>query len=161
MSIVELLQRSELFSGLSVEQIEEIAVLTQKAGYSAGDIIIRQGDATNDLYIVQQGMVEVLISKGRIPDVPGPPQLASVVRLGRGQVFGEMALVDRGARSATVRCVEDDTVLHIIPRQDFLSLCEDDRQIGYQVMRNIASDLSFKLRHRNLRLKQEGAGGES
>jgi CRP-like cAMP-binding protein len=104
-------------------------------------------------------MVEVEVSSGTIPDVPGPPQLTSLARLGQGQIFGEMALVDRGARSATVHCVEDGTVLYVIPRQAFWALCDGNHHIGYVVMRNIAADLSFKLRHRNLQVRL--AGGQT
>jgi CRP-like cAMP-binding protein len=67
-----------------------------------------------------------------------------------GQIFGEMALVDRGARSASVRCCRDNTVLSYIKGSDFTALCESDTEIGYIVMRNMAADLSFKLRYHNL-----------
>ena len=156
MSVTELLQRSELFSGLEFEQIEQIAALGREVVYKAGDTIIRENEPSDEMYVIRSGMVEVLVSKGVIPDVPGPPQLTSLVRLGRGQLFGEMALVDRGARSATVRCVENDTMLIRIPRRAFWSLCDSDHHIGYVVMRNIAADLSFKLRHRNLQTRLTG-----
>jgi CRP/FNR family cyclic AMP-dependent transcriptional regulator len=156
MSIAELLQRCELFSGLTVEQIERIAALGQEVVHNAGDVIINEGDPSDEIYVVCDGTVEVEVSRGTIPDVPGPPQLSSLVRLGHGQVFGEMALVDRGARSATVRCVENGTALYVIPREDFWELCESDHHIGYVVMRNIAADLSFKLRHRNLQMGLTG-----
>jgi len=156
MSITELLQRSELFSGLKPEQIEQIAALGHEVVYNAGDAIIREGDPSDEMYVIRSGMVEVLVSRGVIPDVPGAPQLTPLVRLGQGQFFGEMALVDRGARSATVRCAEDGTVLYLIPRQAFWSLCDDNHHIGYVVMRNVAADLSFKLRHRNLQVRLTG-----
>ena len=157
MSIINLLQRSELFAGLKPEQIEQIAALGHEVVYNnAGDVIIGEGDPSDEIYIICSGMVEVEVSKGTIPDVPGPPHLSSLVRLGQGQLFGEMALVDRGARSATVRCVEDGTVLYVIPRQDFWALCDGNHHIGYVVMRNIAFDLSFKLRHRNLQARLAG-----
>ncbi len=156
MSITELLQRSELSSGLRPEQIEQIAALGHEVIYNADDTVIRESDPSDEIYIICSGMVEVEVSKGMIPDVPGPPRLSSLVRLGQGQVFGEVALVDRGARSATVRCVEDGTVLYIIPRQAFWALCDGDHDIGYVVMRNIAADLSFKLRHRNLQVRLVG-----
>jgi CRP-like cAMP-binding protein len=156
MSIVKLLQRSELFAGLTTDQIEKIAALSRKATFNEGDVIIHEGEPTNDMYIVRQGAVEVLVSAGTIPDVPGAPQLTSLVHLGQGQFFGEMALVDHGVRSATVRCTEDDTILYAIKRQDLLTLCENDLPIGYVLMRNIAYDLSFKLRHRNLSVTLQG-----
>jgi CRP/FNR family cyclic AMP-dependent transcriptional regulator len=159
MSITELLQHSELFLELTPEQVERIAALGKEVTYNADDIIISEGAPSHEIYIICSGMVEVEVVKGTIQDVPGAPQLSSIVRLGQGQVFGEMALVDSGARSATVRCAKDDTVLYVIPHRDFWDLCEGDHHIGFVVMRNIAADLSFKLRHRNL--QERLAGGAS
>ncbi len=84
----------------------------------------------------------------RRPDEPERSQ----VYLGRGQIFGEMALLDMGKRSATVRCSQDHTVLRAISQPAFTDLCNSDTAIGYMIMRNMAIDLSFKLRHRNLDL---------
>jgi len=156
MAVIELLRRSELFAELAPEQVEQIAALGQEEVHAAGDVIIHEGDPPGAIYIICNGMVEVEISRVAIPDVPGSPQLSSIVRLGQGQMFGEMGLVDRGARSATVRCVEDGTTLHAIAHQAFRNLCDGDHYIGYIVMRNIASDLSFKLRHRNLQMELGG-----
>jgi CRP-like cAMP-binding protein len=61
-----------------------------------------------------------------------------------------MSLIDSGLRSATVRCTSDGSELYVIRRDDFVELCEQDTDIGYIVMRNLAAELSFKLRHRNL-----------
>jgi CRP/FNR family cyclic AMP-dependent transcriptional regulator len=159
MSITELLQHSELFLELTPEQVERIAALGQEVTYDAGDIIISEGAPSHEIYIICNGMVEVEVAKGAVQDIPGAPQLSSIVRLGQGQVFGEMALVDSGARSATVRCAKDGTTLYVIPHRDFWDLCEGDHHIGFIVMRNIAADLSFKLRHRNL--QERLAGGAS
>jgi CRP/FNR family cyclic AMP-dependent transcriptional regulator len=159
MSVTELLHHIELFYALTPEQIEQITTLGQEKVYNARDIIIEEGDISDEIYVVCQGMVEVEVSQGVVPDVPGRLQVNPIVRLGRGQVFGEMGLIDRGARSATVRCAEDGTTLFVIPRQALVGLCERDHDIGYIVMRNIAADLSFKLRHRNLQVGL--AGGEA
>jgi CRP/FNR family cyclic AMP-dependent transcriptional regulator len=158
MSVSELLRHIELFAELTPEQIEQIATLGQEKVYNTRDIIILEGDPSDEVYVVCSGMVEVEVSQGMVPDVPGRLQVNPIVRLGRGQVFGEMGLIDRGARSATVRCAEDGTTLFAISRQAFLELCEGDRDIGYVVMRNIAADLSFKLRHRNLQMGLSGGG---
>ncbi|MFL7795155.1 MAG: cyclic nucleotide-binding domain-containing protein [Anaerolineae bacterium] len=158
MSVFELLRHIELFAELTPEQIEQIATLGQEKIYNARDIIILEGDPSDEVYVVCNGMVEVEVSQGVVPDVPGRLQVNPIVRLGRGQVFGEMGLIDRGARSATVRCAEDGSTLFAISRQAFLELCEGDHDIGYIVMRNIAADLSFKLRHRNLQMGLSGGG---
>jgi len=88
-------------------------------------------------------MVEVSLSKAE----EGPTPL---INLGAGQVVGEMTLVDRGARSATVKALNDDTVLYVIPHGDFLKLCEADNHIGFIVMRNLAAEMSLKLRYHNI-----------
>jgi CRP-like cAMP-binding protein len=156
MSVIELLQHSELFLELAPEQVERVAALGREATYNAGDIIISEGAPSHEIYIICSGMVEVEVGRGAVHDVPGAPKLSSIARLGQGQVFGEMALVDSGARSATVRCTRDNTVLYVIPHQDFWALCTSDHHIGFVVMRNIAADLSFKLRHRNLQARLAG-----
>jgi CRP/FNR family cyclic AMP-dependent transcriptional regulator len=148
--LVDLLGRSELFAGLAAEKIQQILSVGHSETFDAGEAIIEAGDPSDELYVVQTGMVEVLVEGGAIPDIPGPPELTAVVQLGQGQIFGEMALVDQGGRSATIRAVDDSTSLFVISRRDFWSLCDSDHHIGYVVMRNIARDLSFKLRHRNL-----------
>ncbi|MGD2104214.1 MAG: cyclic nucleotide-binding domain-containing protein [Anaerolineae bacterium] len=159
MTVIDMLRRSELFSGLTDEQVEKVAALTEQVEYQSGAVVVREGEIGDSVYIVRDGMVEVLVSKGSIPDVPGPPRMTSIVELGPGQSFGEMSLVDRGNRSATIRCVQDGTTLYAIRRPALLALCDQDARIGYVLMRNIASDLSFKLRHRNLRVRLE-TGGE-
>ena len=159
MSLTELLQHTELFAGLTPAQVDQVAALGQEIIYNTGDVIIREGDPSGEIYIICDGMVEVEVSRDTIPDVSGPPQLSSLVRLGQGQIFGEMTLMDQGTRSATVRCAKDGTALYVIPHQAFWGLCESNHDIGYVVMRNIAFDLSFKLRHRNLQVRL--AGGKS
>jgi len=156
MSVTALLHNSELFSTLTPEQVEKIVALGHQATYNASDVIIREGDPSDEIYVICSGMVEVEVARGVIPDVSGPPRLAPLARLGKGQVFGEIALVDRGTRSATVRCVKDGTMLYAIPRQALWDLCDGDHTIGYVVMRNIAADLAFKLRHRNLQMRLAG-----
>ena len=61
-----------------------------------------------------------------------------------------MALIDQGPRSATVRAIVEPTKVQVIKREAFEKLCMENNRIGYIVMRNLAADLSFKLRHHNL-----------
>jgi CRP-like cAMP-binding protein len=61
-----------------------------------------------------------------------------------------MALLDQGVRSASVVAIEEETELYAISADAFVNLCQQDTAIGYIMMRNMALDLSFKLRHKNL-----------
>ncbi|MBI4771090.1 MAG: cyclic nucleotide-binding domain-containing protein [Chloroflexi bacterium] len=140
----ELLKTVELFDGLREEELAQVAAICQPETHSRGDILTTQGAAGDELFVVANGFVEVVVGE----DSPGGPR--TVVNLGAGQIFGEMALVDQGPRSATVRVLNDNTVLHRIDQEAFTRLCEANTHLGYTVMRNMAADLSFKLRHRHL-----------
>jgi CRP/FNR family cyclic AMP-dependent transcriptional regulator len=148
MSLVESLSKTQIFTGLSQDELERIATLCQQRTYSRGDTILSEGETSRELFIIDQGMVEVSVLTAEAP--------TPLVNLGAGQVVGEMTLVDRGARSATVKAVSDKTVLNVIPHEDFLSLCQEDNHIGFIVMRNLAAEMSLKLRFRNI-AEQMGA----
>ena len=61
MSVIKLLQRTELFAGLQPEQIEQIVALSREVVYNAGDIIIQEGEPSDEMYVIRDGMVEVLV----------------------------------------------------------------------------------------------------
>ena len=142
MDTVELLKGVDVFEGLTEQELRRVAAICREAKYAKGQIVTSQGEEGDEMFIVRDGLVEVTVGEAG----EGP---RTVVNLGTGQVVGEMALVDRGPRSATVRCVTDAT-LNVIERDAFENLCQSSAQIGMVVYRNLAADLSFKLRHRHL-----------
>jgi len=150
MSIVPLLKKVEILNSLSESQLEKVAELCREQTCSADDIIFKENDKSSELYLIQDGLVEITLS------VPEPGAEQSIVTLGKGQIFGEVALVDEGPRTASARCIADGTRLWVAKRADFISLCEKDTSIGFLVMKNIAADLSFKLRLVNLTRKEPG-----
>ena len=140
------LKRVEMFIDLSDEMLSKVEALSRLEEYKSGETIIERNSSPNNFYFIQDGSVEIITASGsNAQDLTD----AVVVTLGSGQSFGEMGLVDSGTRSATVKA-ETDTKLLAINCADFLALCETDTNLGYKVMRNIAVDLSFKLRYRNL-----------
>jgi len=144
----EFLRKLDMFNGLSDAELSSVAALCGEASYRAGDIILHIKDPAENFFLIRSGTVQIITN----PDVLEiKPELADsvMVNLGQGQSFGEMGLVDRGARSATVRAASD-TEVYSINCYQFLELCHKDTHLGFVVMSNIAADLSFKLRYRNL-----------
>lgn len=146
--IIQIMKQVELFRGLTDPQLTQLAQIVQKEQFPASAVIFSQDTPADKMYIVREGQVEI-----RVHDGDGHGWAA--IYLGLGQVFGEMALVDEGARSASVVAVEDQTVVYSILNTDFTELCQSDTGIGYILMRNIAQDMSFKLRHRQLDPSEE------
>jgi CRP-like cAMP-binding protein len=145
MDLLPILSKVELFEGLSDSELADVARICRQREYRAGQTITRQGEPGGELFVIADGFVEVLVTPSSQNPAP-----RTVVQLGRGQLFGEMALVDYGPRSATVRSIADHTLIQTIDRDDFNRLCEANHHLGYVVLRNMAADLSFKLRHYHL-----------
>jgi CRP-like cAMP-binding protein len=145
MDLLAVLGNVELFDGITPYELEAVSKICRERSYHAGDVLTTQGEPGDEFYVICDGLVEVLLSQ-----TPSDPSPRAVVNLGRGQIVGEMALVDLGPRSATVRTISEKAVVQVIKRDDFERLCNENYHLGYIVMRNIAIDLSFKLRHQHL-----------
>ncbi|MCB8979577.1 MAG: cyclic nucleotide-binding domain-containing protein [Ardenticatenaceae bacterium] len=142
MSIANLLKRVQLFANLEPDELEQLAAICQEKTVGSGELIITQNTTGKEMYIVAQGSAEVYIQ--------GLTDARSLVVLGKGQVIGEMALIDQGYRSASVRATREGASLYVIESEAFYKLCDENNHIGFIVMRNLAIDIAFKLRHRNL-----------
>lgn len=142
MSIPNLLKRVQIFSNLNQAELEQVAALCVKKEVAAGELVLEQDTTGTEMYIVSEGSAEVFIQVG--------DEIRSLVVLGKGQVIGEMALIDQGHRSASVRATKTGVSLYLIESKQFFDLCNTNHRIGFIVMRNLAIDIAFKLRHRNL-----------
>lgn len=142
MSVSTLLKRVQLFANLNQDELEQLASICIEKQATASELILKQNTTGTEMYIVAEGSVDVFIrSDGEI---------RNLVVLGKGQVIGEMALIDQGHRSASVRATKDGAMLYLIESEKFYNLCAANNHIGFIVMRNLAIDIAFKLRHRNL-----------
>ncbi len=144
-SQLQLYKAVEMFNGLTNEQIEALIAISQQEVYQEDQIIFSQDDEGDKMYIIRVGQVEISVQK----NIHSPAE--TKIFLGQGQIFGEIALIDYGKRSATVRAMTEQTVVDAIHRDSFNGLCQSSTAIGFVVMRNLAIDLSYKLRHQNLR----------
>jgi len=139
---INLLKGVQLFANLTDEELASLAEICTARQASPQELIIQQNTTGTSMFIVATGSVEVFIR--------GLENARSLVVLGRGQVIGEMALIDQGYRSASVKATAEGAMLYLIERDEFYELCEQNHHIGFIVMRNLAIDIAFKLRHRNL-----------
>ena len=156
MSFVTILKQADIFYELTPTQLELVAALCQERRCNAGDLIFEENAASDELYIIAQGDVDIQVDPGLVGGDEakgvGPVTIAT---LRRGQSFGEVALVDQGLRSATARCAANSTHLIILPRDKLILLCDTYPQLGYRLMRNLAADLALKIRSTDLRIREE------
>jgi ATP/ADP translocase/HEAT repeat protein len=141
MDIVFLLKSVPLFAGLSGEQLLPVADIVQRVDYEKGQVVFEQGQPGSHVYLVLEGSVEVLHDGER------------VAVLGAKECFGEMALLDSGARSASIRTLED-TSLWAIAREDFQDLLDLHPALAKGVIRV----LTHRLRDAT---DQQASGGDA
>ncbi len=121
-----------LFADLSMKQMVDALNGFEVADCEAGEVIIREGETSETLFIVVSGELEV--TRGGKP----------LARLGAGSHFGEMALLSRRPRSATVQATTPVRLL-VQERQNFLDLVTRDPSIGLKFMWQLSHSLSIRL----------------
>ncbi|MBP1464397.1 alpha/beta fold hydrolase [Candidatus Chloroploca sp. M-50] len=160
--VATFLANSDLGSGLSLAQRTRLAGLMRRRVHQAGAMVAEADEACTDLYLIQDGSVEVWTSA--VDEHTPPRQLATVLR---GQLTGEMALIDGGRRSAALRAGLDGAVVLVLQREQLRALVEDDPALGNAVVWNLASSLALRLRLANFQMQmlatqlQGGVVGET
>ena len=107
--------------------------------YEDGDVIVRQGDVGDCLYVIQEGQVEVLLEKD-----------GKEVRLrvaGKDEIIGETAVFERVARSATVRAIGKVRAL-TVDKKNFLRRIQEDPTLAFrlvQIMSRRVRELSDEV----------------
>ncbi len=166
-SIRTILATTEIFDNFNDAQLTLVAALCTPITYDQGHILLSENDPSDEMYIIGRGGVEVMVNPGTVGVTEAPDRIEPVVltELRQGQVVGEVALVDQGVRSATIRISRDDTLLLRLRRDQLMRLCETYPVLGYKLMRNLASELATKIRNTDwlvrqyqLRLQSEETG---
>jgi CRP-like cAMP-binding protein len=104
-----------------------------------GDVIIRQGDVDDCMYVIQEGQVEIVLES------QGQENILSV--LDTGDFFGEMALFDKDVRSATVRAVGDAKVL-TVDKKSLMRRFLEDPSLAFRLVETMSKrirDLQDKV----------------
>jgi len=135
------LRRSPLFELLSGVELEVLAELSRPRRFEPGQEIFREGDLGDSLFVLVEGQVEVARHG----------QAAALAVLEAPAAFGEMALVDREHRSATVRARTAVLALQLTA-ENFTSFRKHSRDGFTLVVMNIARLLSSRLRETSAKL---------
>jgi CRP/FNR family transcriptional regulator, cyclic AMP receptor protein len=152
--LINFLKQADIFYQVTATQLEMVANLCQERTYGRGEVILEEGADSKELYIITQGEVDVLVNPALVGGPASPRGSVTIATLRRGQCFGEVALVDEGLRSATVRAAQKETRLLVISRDKLMMLCETYPQLGFRLMYNLAADLAMKIRNTDLRIRE-------
>ncbi len=152
-SVRTILATTEIFDNFNEAQLTLVAALCTPVTYGQGHVLLAENDQSDEMYIIGRGGVEVLVNPGAVV-ATGTSEPVVLTELRQGQVVGEVALVDQGVRSATIRVSRDDTLLLRLRRDQLMRLCETYPVLGYKLMRNLASELATKIRNTDWLVRQ-------
>ena len=125
---VELLQRIPLFSGLKPRELERLGGSFKERTFNAGDTVAAEGEGGAGFFVIESGEAAVAV---------GGEERG---RLGPGDYFGDIALIDMGSRTATVTA-ESDLHCYGLTFWDFRPLVESDARIAWPLLQAMAKRL--------------------
>lgn len=133
----ELVQETFLFKKLNFDEAAGLASQFQSVQYKPGQVIIEQNSIGEALYIVKSGTVAVVKS-----DDDSEQTLAT---FGRGELFGEMSLVETELTSASVRAIDEVECL-VLPKFAIEQIMQYDRDFSLKIYQAFCNILSERLR---------------
>src|SRR5215208_7187299 len=123
---VELISRVPLFSELSASELERISRVSVARSFSAGVRVFHEGDHSDACYLVRSGDLRVTREH---PD----GRAIALATLGPGDIFGELAMLDGEARSASVETLSDSELL-ALPAADVRRLLRGSSEITVKLV---------------------------
>ena len=125
---IELLRRVPIFSDLDRKELERIAASMKERTFSAGDTVTSEGQTGVGFFVIESGEAKV--------SVAGEDRR----RLGAGDYFGEVALLNESARTATITA-ESDLKCYGLTSWEFRPLVESNASIAWKLLETMAQRL--------------------
>jgi SulP family sulfate permease len=139
------LDRIPLLRDLTSDQIGRLRAWLEPVAWPAGHVVFRYGDPGSSLYLVTRGQASVHLRY----DEEG----IRLATFAAGAVFGELALLDRGPRSATVT-VDEDLTGFGLSEASFDALCREQPDIAIKILSALGRELSVRIRYANMTILQ-------
>ncbi len=143
-AIATFLRSVPVFQDLKGQSLESLFNLLEERRWEVGELICNEGELGRTLYVIREGEVEVLRKSSSGAQQP-------IVRLGPGECFGEMTLVELQPRSATC-VVRKKAVTYSLTNLDLWNLYKGDNFAYVIVLQNITRMLSRRLRKADSRI---------
>ena len=138
---LSLLRQVELFQGIDGAELQLIAEEMTERLYADGEVVFREGDAGDELFMLLSGIMHVYVERDN--------NVISYNRLQAGEFFGEMALLEDVPRSAIVQAEAPSTCL-TLSRQGFMDLMNRHPQTVFKIMKGLVP----RLRRTNVQLQE-------
>jgi CRP/FNR family cyclic AMP-dependent transcriptional regulator len=142
--VVTFLKSVPIFIDLTGPRLDNLIDFLEEQTWAPGDRVFSEGEFGRAMYVIRDGEIEVARKSTRGNLVP-------IVRLGPGDTFGEMSLIERQPRSATC-VVKKKTTTYVLTNVDLWNLYKSDHTAYIIILQNICHMLSRRLRKADSRI---------
>lgn len=142
------LRQVELFADLGEEQLCRLWAVAKQVDFPQGEFVFREGESGDTLYILKEGRLEVSRKVTLLASSEEKSKTLVILDGRKHPFFGEMALLTKEVRSATLRTLSSCETL-AIGSEDFHRLCDADPSLGYLVLKRMVQVLADRLRRSN------------
>jgi MFS superfamily sulfate permease-like transporter len=134
-----------VFAGFNAPDLKAIEPYLNRASYPAGAIVFRENEAGNEMLIVTKGTASAYLQM--------PNTTMRLATFAPGTIFGELAILDAGARSATV-IADKELICRTLTTSNFAALSASLPRVAIRLLAAIANELSGRLRTANRTIHQ-------
>jgi CRP-like cAMP-binding protein len=127
------LRKVPLFAKVEPSRLKLLAFTSESLSYEDGEVVFEEGDLADAVYVIIDGEAEILADTGT--------GRVSVGRLGKDELFGELAVLNNAPRSATLRARGHLKVLRI-DGEKFVTLLADNQSVALAVIRQLSVKLA-------------------
>jgi CRP/FNR family transcriptional regulator, cyclic AMP receptor protein len=148
MEITDALRNAPIFQGLGDSELEEVLNIVRERRFHKDDTVMQEGDEGSTMYMILEGELGVskaLTMKFGEDDYRKTEKVLNRLTAENHAVFGEMALIARDTRSASIQA-NTDCVLLEVSRDDFIRLIESKPDLGVKILLNLSRLLIARLR---------------
>jgi sulfate permease, SulP family len=141
-----MLPQAALFAGFAPSDVAAIAAMMKRKTFAPDTIVFREGDPGDEVLIVTKGSASAYLH------LPSGANIR-LATFAPGTVFGELAILDRGPRAASV-IADSELICYGMSRADYATLAEKSPSAAIQFMAAIGRELSGRLRTANRTIHQ-------
>jgi ABC-type transporter Mla MlaB component len=135
------LEQMDILRDFTPQEMQDLKQNLTRKTFNKGEIIVKEGDTDRNLFLLVKGLVSVRIL------LPESDRYKRLVTYSPGVTFGEMAFLDGSPRSADVWS-DEDSETYVLSPAEFSVLQNESPQIAIKLVRNIALEISDRLRLR-------------
>jgi CRP-like cAMP-binding protein len=142
--VAQFLSHSDIGRNMNLSQRTRLAAQLRQRILKPYQPIVNEDEVGSEMYIIQVGNVEVW----QDPETPGesPKQPRKVATIKPGQMTGELSMLDQGLRTADLITGSEGATILALSRERLLAISKDDAELGTQLLWNIATSMSQRVR---------------